>query len=257
MSVIQFLISILSCCLAFIRLTGATDLPILHPGCDEFENASNPTQLPHPNDCGKFYKCSSGYAFTLSCPRGLHFNVKSNTCDFPAEAQCKISNGVTPTPSATVKGPSTSDNLIIVSCPVEENPKFPTHLPYPNDCTRFFKCKVGEAFPLKCPMGLHWSVELNRCDWPHVAKCVKLSTTSTTSAPTTSTTAMSLDPSSNILDAACSDVMFAFKPYPGNCSRFIRCVYGRGIINFCPGSLYFNSKIGICTSTCAWRRKES
>lgn len=43
----------------------------------------------------------------------------------------------------------------------------PPHLlPDLNDCTRFFMCVNRDAFPVNCPDGQHFSVELNRCDWP-------------------------------------------------------------------------------------------
>ncbi|XP_055905784.1 probable chitinase 10 [Eupeodes corollae] len=181
----SFILTLALSCLISVQIIQALDLPILHPECNEYEDASQPTQLPYPNDCTKFYKCSGGYAFTLSCPQGLHWSVKFDRCEFPAVADCKAGSGGTdvlrtttlPTPRTTVSpgggGRDDDKGIIVLNCPSGENPEDPTHLPYPGDCRKFFKCEVGKARALSCPYGLHWSVVLNRCDWPEVAKCVK------------------------------------------------------------------------------------
>lgn len=51
-------------------------------------------------------------------------------------------------------------------CPAFDNPSRPVHLPHPYDCSQFFKCSNGLAFPYNCPQGQHWSIRLDRCDWP-------------------------------------------------------------------------------------------
>ena len=42
---------------------------------------------------------------------------------------------------------------------------------HPADCTKFYLCSRGRAYLFDCPNEEHWSVKLNRCDYPHVAKC--------------------------------------------------------------------------------------
>ncbi|XP_055618707.1 chitinase-3-like protein 1 [Toxorhynchites rutilus septentrionalis] len=42
----------------------------------------------HNSDCSKFYQCSSGRKFELTCPPGLHFNAKISVCDFKEKIVC-------------------------------------------------------------------------------------------------------------------------------------------------------------------------
>lgn len=48
----------------------------------------------------------------------------------------------------------------------------PIHLSHPSDCGKFYKCFNGLGFLMKCPNSEHWSVALDRCDYPPLAKCV-------------------------------------------------------------------------------------
>lgn len=43
--------------------------------------------LPHA-DCERFYHCVWGVPIEMHCPRGLHFNVQINACDYPERAGC-------------------------------------------------------------------------------------------------------------------------------------------------------------------------
>ena len=46
--------------------------------------------LPHTKDCNKFYKCANGRAFMIQCPKGQHWAVRVNRCDYPKVAKCKV-----------------------------------------------------------------------------------------------------------------------------------------------------------------------
>lgn len=52
----------------------------------------NGSFLAHPYDCNKFYMCSSGQPYLMTCPVGLHWNVQLNTCDWEASANCAPNN---------------------------------------------------------------------------------------------------------------------------------------------------------------------
>ncbi|KAM0734389.1 hypothetical protein ACS0PU_011860 [Formica fusca] len=55
------------------------------------------TNLPHENDCTKFYKCSWGVPVLQDCPlmnpdnqkERLHYNRRLQVCDWPWQAGCK------------------------------------------------------------------------------------------------------------------------------------------------------------------------
>lgn len=42
----------------------------------------------------------------------------------------------------------------------------PVMISDPEDCSRFYKCQGGIAFPVYCPSGQHWNAKDNHCDWP-------------------------------------------------------------------------------------------
>jgi hypothetical protein len=45
------------------------------------------------------------------------------------------------------------------------------HLPHPTSCSKFFKCFLGVAYLEVCPSGLHFSTQLDRCDYIEIAGC--------------------------------------------------------------------------------------
>ncbi|XP_055704620.1 peritrophin-1-like [Phlebotomus papatasi] len=51
--------------------------------------------LPHESDCSKFYLCSNGVPWELSCKEGLYFNTETNTCDWQENVNCS-NVGTTP-----------------------------------------------------------------------------------------------------------------------------------------------------------------
>lgn len=75
-------------CLYFNPRLERCDLP-QDAGC-EAENADISVQLPHEEDCTKFYKCVWGEPMTLSCPSSLHFNPVLESCDWPEQAGCIV-----------------------------------------------------------------------------------------------------------------------------------------------------------------------
>ncbi|XP_055384347.1 peritrophin-1-like [Condylostylus longicornis] len=52
-------------------------------------------------------------------------------------------------------------------CPTgpNEDPVHPVHLRYPGNCTKFYKCLRGLAYPHDCPGGLYWSHNNINCLW--------------------------------------------------------------------------------------------
>lgn len=73
--------------------------------------------------------------------------------------------------TATAMGtlPVTAVYAASVECP-PNNDEY-VSLPNPDDCGSFYKCDDGVPFYYDCPAGLHFSPELQVCDWPESAKC--------------------------------------------------------------------------------------
>lgn len=142
--------------------------------CPLNEDVMNPTLLPNPTNCGQFFKCASGIAWVMNCPAGLQFSVQHNRCEWPETANCN--NGGNPGPGNPGPGPGPNDPNIMnprpdPRCPLNENPMVPTLLPHPQSCGHFLKCDAGVGFPIVCPDNTHFSVALNRCEWPELAGC--------------------------------------------------------------------------------------
>ena len=62
----------------------------IHPAvvCPEDDDPNRPTHLPHPEDCGKFYKCWDGVPVEMDCPAGFYWNQVLIYCDFPNNVPC-------------------------------------------------------------------------------------------------------------------------------------------------------------------------
>ncbi len=56
-------------------------------------------------------------------------------------------------------------------CPKEDPPGHTVLIADPSDCTAFFVCVNGVPIKMHCPDGLHFSDELDVCEWPRDAKC--------------------------------------------------------------------------------------
>lgn len=151
-----------------------TTAPEINEECPEIDDPANPVHLPHPTDCGKFFKCLQGVAYEHTCPEGQHWSIENNWCDFPENANCPMSttessgtDGTDGTVGTTTPGPEKHPD-----CPEIDVIDNPIHFPHPSDCGKFLKCLQGVAYEHDCPEGQHWSVENTWCDFPENANCV-------------------------------------------------------------------------------------
>ncbi|UYV70525.1 hypothetical protein LAZ67_7003416 [Cordylochernes scorpioides] len=102
--------------------------------------------FPVPSNCRQFVHCASGVAFLKTCPANLEFdshwrvcNWPSGKCDSnPADPACLNSSG---------------------------------HFPNPEDCSSFYHCDHGRAFPKSCPSPLRFNARLGVCDWSWNVDC--------------------------------------------------------------------------------------
>ncbi|XP_021698326.1 GATA zinc finger domain-containing protein 10 [Aedes aegypti] len=56
-------------------------------------------------------------------------------------------------------------------CPRTDDIDSPIHLPVRGNCGKFMKCYGGRAYEQDCPAGLEFGINVNRCDYPALAKC--------------------------------------------------------------------------------------
>ncbi|XP_043526087.1 uncharacterized protein LOC122537167, partial [Frieseomelitta varia] len=156
-------------------------------------------------------------------------------------------------------------------CLEEINNNVTQHIPYPDDCHKFYKCAEGEAYLLCCPLidpngskRLVFNPELQVCDWPHnvenpEAKCDNVNPTepttttteptTTTTEPITTTTESTTEPITLPPNKDCGTNETKLIAYEPDCTKYYRCTNG---VKSGPYSCYqghvFNPKIGSCDS---------
>ncbi|XP_053686188.1 mucin-2-like [Sabethes cyaneus] len=257
-----------------------------NPACPANDNASDPKKLPHA-DCGKFYKCSLGNACEMSCPAGLHWSVTANRCEWPHIACCDktiecrpccdtpattpttvittpttpittpttpITTPTTPITTPTTPLPTPDDPVCIIDarCPANDNPFNPLLLPHESDCTLFYKCDFGRRCPKSCPPGEHFSVALQRCDWPNIACCdPRIPCTTTPPVPAPTTVATPAPPAVQCIpDARCpandNPMNPLLLPHETDCGLFYKCDTGERCLKTCPPGEHFSVALQRC-----------
>jgi hypothetical protein len=103
------------------------------PSC---ENVENFQFIRSPTNCFEYFQCIDNDPFLLSCPRGLYFNERIQTCDYPGNVDC-----VTTSPGPT----STTTEPLGVSC---ENQSDGHSLPHFSSCALYYQCfnEIGLYF---------------------------------------------------------------------------------------------------------------
>ncbi|KAL1388252.1 hypothetical protein pipiens_003242 [Culex pipiens pipiens] len=69
------------------------------------------------------------------------------------------------------ESPEIVPGVVDTRCPRMDDPINPTHLPVNGDCRKFMKCYGGRAYEHECPAGLEFGIQVNRCDYPELARC--------------------------------------------------------------------------------------
>ncbi|KAL1492113.1 hypothetical protein ABEB36_012603 [Hypothenemus hampei] len=198
--------------------------------------------LPDPNNCNAFYRCVAGELTKQYCAGGLHWNKERHVCDWPSNARCKellysatVNSIVTtttqqPTKETTQSLSSTISYLDITSgC--DSGAYYPHEL-----CNKFYICYNNRLTPQSCPPGLHWDVERGMCDWKFKVKCSgrkKLSEKYTTL-------------SQNRPQPYSSCQQNSFAAYPGDCSKYMQCLWGKYQIFQCGPGLVWNKEMTLC-----------
>ena len=161
------------------------------PRCPAGSGLTNPTQLPHHDDCNRFYKCDHGIAYEYRCPVGQHWNTARNWCDFPNLAGCSTNgNGQMPidinNPILIPMAPPVLPPVLLPVSPPHVGglpeprcPHMPTascplgemNLSHRGNCNKYLKCVQGLAYEYNCPTGLHWNPARDICDMPQSANC--------------------------------------------------------------------------------------
>lgn len=115
-----------------------------------------------PNHCGVYYNCINGTASIQSCPPGLHFSVKIESCNFiacvqPKDSDCKgestQSNGKKNHLLDFYKDSYSKSLLFVDECSGRKN----STVPHFRDCRIYYHCFNNIAWPQRCPNGYFYS----------------------------------------------------------------------------------------------------
>ncbi|XP_058060111.1 uncharacterized protein LOC131210798 [Anopheles bellator] len=225
--------------------------------CPVYDNPMNPVHLAVASDCSKFQKCFNGRAFTIACPPGQEFGEQIQRCDYPVFAKCR-QGYAQPEPAEFRYEAGSTD----VRCPRFDDPFHPSHLAHPTDCRKFYKCFDGRAFELQCPEGQEWGGNLNRCDYPFLARCSERQaeerSDSADEGPTrpeqkdqfVRPAKAEFSYSAGVVDARCPTYDDPYRPihlaHPTDCRRFQKCFDGRAYTIECPPGQEFGMRINRC-----------
>ncbi|XP_073841569.1 uncharacterized protein [Musca autumnalis] len=212
--------------------------PFPHPQCPKIDDPRMPTFLPYPQDCAKYYSCLNGMAYPEACPGNFLWNPLNQLCDRPENVVC-LQPTVIPTPDT------------------DSTHSYTYYQPYPNDCSRYYKCEAQI-----CPPGYYWNSYKHQCDLPQLAQCpfaaapVVPATSYTPIVPTAGTVQQST-PTVNLNGGELCDECASwclgqghiYLPYPQDCRKFIQC-NGLAFIHKCPDQLLWNDKLKTCDRFC-------
>lgn len=213
-------------------------------------------RVPLKGDCSKFCKCFQGQHTEInSCPNGLQFNAKRETCDFPENAGCS---------SLEVSPPPPTDDFPYCESCSGINYGF---VAFEKDCSKMCECLYGEVIKVKeCENGLLFNKANNNCDYPANTDCQERSTdsgstdfgstpfgytdstdsTSKTPSGSTASTPTTVTPVGNEC-IECSSIGYGVVGNRYDCRKFCICLNHYGVqVETCSEGLYFNRTTELC-----------
>lgn len=222
----------------------------------------------------KIYRCISGELSKQYCAGGLHWNRNKNICDWPASAQCKdlgkhfslffanltwkcfavYSNTGTARPSTAPFSKSTQYNSMTTpSTPTNSNSNCDEGAYYPHEhCSQFYICVNNNLMAQNCAPGLNWDPNRGMCDWKFKVQC---SGRRRLAEKFTVLHNLAVYSEFTWIDQFRNDWKFIyagpqpystcqqniFAPYPGDCTQYLQCLWGKYEVFHCSPGLYWNS----------------
>ncbi|XP_063216237.1 protein obstructor-E [Bacillus rossius redtenbacheri] len=175
-------------------------------------------RYPSPSQCDAYVECVEGVAREVLCPDGLLFNPRAQftyPCQYPVDVDCEGRSGLQPA-QPTDQCPHQFGYFLLGDAA---------------NCGKFLNCVDGRGYEFDCPLGLAFSQEALRCDWPdQVSSCdAEAFLGFTCPAP----------------QGVFGDEFQYFRS-PHDCQRYYICVNGRPRLYACPEGRAFNEDIGGC-----------
>ncbi|KAL0268222.1 UNVERIFIED_CONTAM: hypothetical protein PYX00_010247 [Menopon gallinae] len=102
------------------------------------------------------------------------------------------------------------------------------YYPHPTSCNLFYICVNGRPITQNCAPGLHWNQAQQICDWSHNVPCTKTQQIT------------KVDPTK----MSCEDG--SYDSYPGDCNKYLTCLWGTYTTFSCAPGLHWNNVQKIC-----------
>ncbi|KAL5281574.1 Cht3 family protein [Megaselia abdita] len=204
--------------------------------------------------CTSYYQCIFGEYRQQHCNGGLHFNKETSHCDWPASAQCQVSNQSnrpTSRPTSATHPPTYATQPSTNRTTTTSRPATTTYRPYtskkpivqPSTCTNgeyypdsecdaFNICVNNQLISQRCAEGLQWNTQTSMCDWKNNVNCLSKKTY------------LKLIEAKADVNDPCTDNTHL--PYPGSCHEFLICNWDRLELSQCAPGLHWNQDLKIC-----------
>nr|AUF41628.1 chitinase 4 [Rhynchophorus ferrugineus] len=218
---------------------------VVRPENEKPAKSCEPGQyLADENNCNAFYRCVAGELKKQYCAGGLHWNKERNICDWPNTANCKEQSAYTSASTSQISQyskttqfqystPSTTLAQITDGCN--------TGAYYPHEqCSQFYVCVNNKLVSQSCPPGLNWNAEKSMCDWKYKVRCLGRKKIAE------KYTAWHGGATDNRPQPYSSCEQNAFAPYPGDCTQYLQCLWGKYEVFQCAPGLYWNKDLKIC-----------
>ncbi|XP_035233812.1 chondroitin proteoglycan 2-like, partial [Stegodyphus dumicola] len=184
--------------------------------------------------CEHYIQCSKGIPYERSCSKGLHFSIKTHSCEAPCDAHCDQIYAEECGWKYSVR--NVPDDFECIKDGLYKNSY---------GCDNYIQCSDGLAFEQSCPFGLHFNEDTERCEMPCDAHCDE-----------------SIGEEcgwveSNFTSNHATLVPVELRCYEDgiyenhqDCGRYIVCSSGVAHEESCPEGLHFNSEKKICEDPC-------
>ncbi|XP_017081494.2 probable chitinase 10, partial [Drosophila eugracilis] len=209
-------------------------------------------------NCNAYYHCiTAGEMLQHFCPGSLHWNNEAKGCDWPTSAKCSVNHnqessnaplnfGLSSKNPITTSKPSRKPTESVLNHLVSSSSSRPqSYRPRPSDsciegeyythksCEKYNICVNEALVPGECGGDLHWDAINKICNWPEKVQCV------------TSKKYLKIieDGRTNEEDPCNGEDRV---PYPGDCSKYLLCLWNRLQAGDCPPGLHYSENIGNC-----------
>ncbi|XP_030572916.1 probable chitinase 10 [Drosophila novamexicana] len=181
------------------------------PECEAF----NLTSFCYDRTCTKYVLCYYGIPVLRECYDGLQYNAETDRCDFPEYVDC-VEN----------------------DCPQYMSISSIRYLPSKAQCSKYFICSDGMAWPQECASGLFFNPKCNCCDYASNVECKE-------TPQQRNIKPYSRSPPRRA-DVVCPSQGIHFYAHKSRRDAYYYCVEGRGVTLDCTPGLLYDSKKHEC-----------